>query len=348
MHVVRSIRTTFAPRATLAAAPDVTTAGASFNAISVGYTDRQGVDVATIDDNDLRVANRWGRDREISVTLDSVNVRQEGREVLATYHVSCPMATGVRWTTETIGFSVALPSGQAERLVRIRSLAGFLRGQDRRWYGDVRRQLRRCPRCGAGRRSADDGTGRATLRAAIQEANAAGSPRTIILDPGPYTLSVAGTDEDSGTTGDLDICGSITIMGDDAHTTQIDAAGLDRVFEIHAGASLNLIRVTVTHGAASAGENGGGILNRGVLTLERGIVRENETARCGCAGVAVEAGQAAIVESTLLQNTATDVEESTSLGGGLYVAGGATVSVQRSTIAYNRAWRSRDCGSGGW
>src|SRR4051812_43683229 len=46
--------------------------------------------------------------------------------------------------------------------------------------------------------------GRTTLRAAIMEANALGVISTINLPAGVYTLSLAGTGEDAGATGDLD------------------------------------------------------------------------------------------------------------------------------------------------
>jgi subtilisin family serine protease/Tol biopolymer transport system component len=330
----------FAPRAGLLEATDVTQAGGTFHSLSVRYTDRQGIDVTSIDDHDLLVTTLWGAHRDISVTLSSLDVRQGGKEVIATYHVPAPDG---QWDPLDYGsYRISLLSGEVRGqsgLSNPDKVLGIFRvkiDDESVLYVDTWED-------GAdvapGDGQAADARGRATLRAAIQEANAAGSARTIILDPGQYTLSAAGSGGDDGASGDLDITGSIIIVADDAHTTQIDAARLDRGFEIHSGASLNLIRVTVTRGAASPGENGGGILNRGVLTLTRTIIRENETRDAAGAGVAVVGGQATIVESTLRQNTATGGEGFTSLGGGLYVAGGATVLLQRSTIAYNKAPR---------
>ena len=59
----------------------------------------------------------------------------------------------------------------------------------------------------------DDGTGNCTLRAAIMEANALAGADTITVPAGTYTLAIAGTDEDAGATGDLDITDDLTIVG---------------------------------------------------------------------------------------------------------------------------------------
>ena len=43
-------------------------------------------------------------------------------------------------------------------------------------------------------------------------------------------------------TGDLDVVGNVTIVGDDAATSIIDAGGIDRVFRVYPGATLDLQR----------------------------------------------------------------------------------------------------------
>src|SRR5438128_549402 len=50
-------------------------------------------------------------------------------------------------------------------------------------------------------------TGKCTLRAAIQEANALPGADTIIVPAGTYALTIAGSGENSAATGDLDIFG---------------------------------------------------------------------------------------------------------------------------------------------
>ena len=86
-----------------------------------------------------------------------------------------------------------------------------------------------------------------SLRAAIQEANALLGQDTINLPPGVYELENPSVNEDSPTTGDHDITDSVNIVGTGAGATfidggfplqgaQIEARGIDRLFEIHPSA----------------------------------------------------------------------------------------------------------------
>ena len=103
-----------------------------------------------------------------------------------------------------------------------------------------------------------DASGKATLRAAIMEANALVGDDVILLASArlraPTTLP--GTDEDAAATGDLDIAGSLTIIGVHADETIIDASQLDRVFEVLVGASLHLSGVTATGGYVQKSDAG--------------------------------------------------------------------------------------------
>jgi hypothetical protein len=94
-------------------------------------------------------------------------------------------------------------------------------------------------------------TGECTLRAAVQESNATPGPDTINLPPGTYQLTLAGADEDGGTTGDLDIREALTIVGQGATSSIVDGGALDRVFHVRF-ASLELTAVTVRNGDVSA------------------------------------------------------------------------------------------------
>src|SRR5689334_23741385 len=80
-----------------------------------------------------------------------------------------------------------------------------------------------------------------SLRAAISAANTDGAAGgcnagqgadTIVLHTATYTLSKAGRVEDSNATGDLDITSSITITGDGADKSIIDANSIDRVLQV--------------------------------------------------------------------------------------------------------------------
>ncbi|MDA1159323.1 MAG: hypothetical protein O2983_06910, partial [Planctomycetota bacterium] len=87
---------------------------------------------------------------------------------------------------------------------------------------------------------AADATGRTSLRAAIMQANASAGSDTITLGGGIFNLSIEGTDEDSAFTGDLDITDNLTIQGQSAQTTIIDARTIDRIFDVMPGVSLQL------------------------------------------------------------------------------------------------------------
>jgi predicted outer membrane repeat protein len=161
-----------------------------------------------------------------------------------------------------------------------------------------------------------DASGNTTLRAAIMEANALGGSHNIVLGAGNYTLTLGSAGEDAAAQGDLDILSDITISGADAATTIIDASGIvggDRVFEIGSGASLNMTEVTVEDGSVSGGGNsgrgggfyvdtgatlslknvvvqnnraddGGGIMNHGLLDLTNVSIANNGDAGSGDGG----------------------------------------------------------------
>lgn len=167
----------------------------------------------------------------------------------------------------------------------------------------------------------DDGQGECSLRAAIQVADAASSPSTIVVPAGTYTLTVPGVDESAALSngvyavehvpdaskGDLNITRSMTIVGAGSDKTIIEwAAGSqqDRVFhiEVPASATENLTvtiqGVTVENGYVPAPLN----LDASVPTA---VVR---IAWMG-GGIAIGAG----AEIQTIDSTATEGEED---GGG--------------------------------
>jgi len=165
-----------------------------------------------------------------------------------------------------------------------------------------------------------DSLGRKTLRAAIMEANALPGDDTIILPAGVYTFALAGTGEDFAATGDLDIrdaTGSLTIVGAGADTTIIDAAGLDRVFHILAGATLNLQGVTVRGGRVTGSNDGGGLSNLGTTTVTDAVITGNTSADDG--GGLNNAGILTLTRTTVSDNTATNT------GGGIRNTGVLTI-----------------------
>ena len=122
--------------------------------------------------------------------------------------------------------------------------------------------------------TADESGGGAacSLREAILSANgdaalggcSAGSASTtdlIILPAGSYGLAAAGTNEDAGADGDLDITGSVVIQGVSDDVTVVDgngSAGGERVFQVFAPAVVTISGVTIHDGHGGAG---GGIAN---------------------------------------------------------------------------------------
>ena len=90
-----------------------------------------------------------------------------------------------------------------------------------------------------------------SLREAVIAANAAAGADVIALPAGTLTLSIAGVAEQAAATGDLDILaagGTVTVRGAGVAATTIDANQVDRVFEVLAGARLELADLTVSDG----------------------------------------------------------------------------------------------------
>ena len=197
-----------------------------------------------------------------------------------------------------------------------------------------------------------------SLRDAIAAASRNNEDDTINLQPGTYTLTLAGSAEDNGETGDLDIFGgnAITINGGDSDpaNTIIDASSLgDRVFHIISG-TLSATTVTINNltlaNSTVDGENGGAIYNNtnNSLTINDVVIRESGTTNNGglvgqgLGGAIFNDGTIVINNSLITGNTA-DVHQADQQaiygGGGLYnsVSGDATItnSIFRRNTAFN-------------
>lgn len=179
---------------------------------------------------------------------------------------------------------------------------------------------------GDGRCAAPDGA--CTLRAAVQEANALPGADRLALPAGTFTLSLPGPFEDAALTGDLDLLDDVTLTGAGANLTVVDAGGLDRVLHVPIPeVIIDVSGLTLRGGFAEAGA---GILNAGVLDLERVVVRD--CASAGIAGGINNLGQMIATNSAVLANT------SLSNGGGIANDGPtATMLLVDSEVSGNRA-----------
>ncbi len=162
----------------------------------------------------------------------------------------------------------------------------------------------------------DSGTdGQVSLREAILAANNTPGSDVILfaatLDEDVITVSNAGSLENGGLTGDLDITDDVTITGNGSQQTLIDATGLlDRVFDIHPDTVVTMSGLSISGGVLNEGDYGGGILvNSSTLSLNDVRVTDNQAPYGG--GIAVVAAY-----------------------------GDATLNVLRSEIDHNRAGNS--------
>jgi len=209
------------------------------------------------------------------------------------------------------------------------------------------------PDANLGDKLARDANGVASLRAAVMESNASAGADVIVLGARSHWLTQAGRFEDDTLTGDLDIKGVLTIRGASPKTTFINAADLDRVFHVFAGATLTLENMTIIGGEAF---DGGAIFNQGTVILKNVNLRANEAYNQGggifnAAGAVLRAtgssisqniagsrggavnnrGTATYVSTTISTNTAV------SRGGGLFNEGAAVSSLINVTVARNVA-----------
>jgi hypothetical protein len=172
----------------------------------------------------------------------------------------------------------------------------------------------------------------------------------VLPDRSPgYELSRQSSGRADATGGDLDVTGPIIIRHGVRGRATIDARGIDRVLEIHAGAPTKLARINITGGTAGAGggvlaharlrlvrtvvlenraDSGGGILTTAPLSLNHSGIRANE-ADVG-AGIDSDSSPILIVRSTVVGNRAAHA------GGGLAINGDA-LRLANSTVARNIA-----------
>jgi CSLREA domain-containing protein len=187
-----------------------------------------------------------------------------------------------------------------------------------------------------------------SLREAIVAANANAGADDVTVPAGSYVLSIAGTGEDAGATGDLDVTDDLNLSGAGAASTTIVGNGGDRVLDVDplsTGVSAMVADVRVTNGRAVA--FGGGIRNAGTLLLTDSTISDNKAEvttpiiNSIGGGVATGAGGVTTISNCLVTgNMATgDGDAGAAVGGGVGSFDGETI-VESSTIIDNQAFAS--------
>ncbi len=173
-----------------------------------------------------------------------------------------------------------------------------------------------------------------SLREAIIAANTNPGPESIGIPTGTYLLTLTGTGEDLGATGDLDLTEAVTLEGAGAATTVIDGNLIDRVFHITGAVVVTIQDVTISGGDALAA-NGGGLLNSsgGTLHLLNSVVSDNFAALGG--GVHNVSSSTAYITNTVINNNTTTAASGT--GGGINNGNASLLTVVSSTISNNSA-----------
>lgn len=187
-----------------------------------------------------------------------------------------------------------------------------------------------------------DANGQTSLRAAIQEANALAGNDTIQLPVGTYGLTIAAvsTNPDAAD-GDLDVTSTITIQGDTAATSIIDANQLDRLFDVTGAGSLFLSNLTLRNGLA---DTGGAIRSQGSLDVRDSILTANRaTIRGGAIEASGVTGNSVGVYGTTLSNNLANgnanpaTPSGNGIGGAITVSGSIPVTISGSTLSNNMA-----------
>jgi hypothetical protein len=174
-------------------------------------------------------------------------------------------------------------------------------------------------------------TGACSLRAAVQEANAVPGPDAITIPAGTFTLSVPGANEEFAATGDLDVRDDIRITGSGMTSTVIDAAGLDRAFDVKPSLTLSMSSLTVRHGNAGASLGGGILLVSGEPAVLTNVRIANNAAASG-AGL-FNSGSATVIADSILEDNVAQ-----SSGGGIENAVSAVITVTRVAVRRNTAF----------
>ena len=182
-----------------------------------------------------------------------------------------------------------------------------------------------------------------SLREAIIESNTHGAD-AIEVPAGTYNLTIQGANEDFAATGDLDLRRGVTIRGEGARKTIINANGIDRVFHMpfvspSTPFTWGLFSLKITGGAVSG--PGGGIFHDAqgaTLFLGRSTVSGNKAVSAQGTiggGIAAQRGPLNVMESTISGNKAPGGQGGGIMFGGTATAG--TLTLTNTTVSGNQS-----------
>jgi CSLREA domain-containing protein len=171
-----------------------------------------------------------------------------------------------------------------------------------------------------------------SLRDAVTVSNKRPGLEVMVLGPRLHALSIAGRGEDGNFNGDLDVLGSLVILGSGAGRSVIDGGAVDRILDAdEEGSRLEIHGVTLRNGNAEADPRrpdwgDGGAVDARDLTLVASHVTGNRAASNG----------GGIFSSKLVaRDTTVSDNEAGYSGGGIEVSG--LLRLSDVTVSGNRA-----------
>jgi len=166
-----------------------------------------------------------------------------------------------------------------------------------------------------------------SLRDAVLHANAAGSA-SIDFDP---KLTASATETSPATitltNGQIEISSALQIAGpSNPLLLQVSGNNTSRIFQVDGGPTVQMQNFVVTDGGSVPADNGGAIVNLGVLHMNSMVVKSSHASAGG--GIYQTVGSLTMTDVTVAGNTATG------LGGGIDLQGGIA-SLTDCTISGN-------------
>lgn len=322
----------FSVPAALTTVSDVTTSGGTSYVFNTSYIAVAGINVATLDSNDLRVTGPGGFNA--LATLMGVDSNTNGSPRIATYRFTAP---GGSWDHADDGtYTVSMEPGQVKDIDGIAVLLGAV--------GSFRAFI---PRTLVVTNANDSGAG--SLRNALTSAGPTPDtitfdptffavPRTIqlqsllpvisdpltITGPGATLLAIAGSSLRVAAAGHVSLSGMTVTRGQGVRI---------------AGAAVTIEDMVISSNAVSGAGGGIAILGTPTVTVRNCTISGNtagtsssQTSRGG--GGIYSIGGTLLVENCTISGNSTPTE-----GGGIYIAPGyaVNVTVRNTTIAGNTA-----------